>query len=255
MSNFGVPIIRRGGLDVATADAVRETGALLLVDKPLEWTSFDVVAKVRNTLRIKKVGHAGTLDPLATGLLILCLGKATKLADSVQAEEKEYTGRIRIGARTATDDSEGEETDIVPVDGISPEMIRNAAESFLGESEQIPPMFSARKVQGKRLYKLARQGKEIDRPAKTIRVTAFDIGEVKLPYVEFRIQCSKGTYIRSLARDLGSTLETGAYLAELRRTRSGAFHVDEAVRMDEILALSSARKSGPAPKDGDSGAA
>ena len=237
-SRFGVPVIRRGELasfDPAVAD---QTGALLIVDKPPDWTSFNVVAKVRNSLGIRKVGHAGTLDPLATGLLILCLGKGTKLADRVQAEEKEYTGTIRLGATTETEDAEGEERDIRPVDHLTPESIASAAASFLGESLQTPPMFSARKVQGKRLYKLARKGIEVERPAKPIIVREFEVTRVDLsadpPQADFRVVCSKGTYVRSLARDLGEQLDVGGYLIGLRRTRSGTFRVEEGVDIEEI---------------------
>ena len=233
-----VPVIHRGQLASFDPSSIVETGGLLLVDKPLEWTSFDVVAKVRNTLRIKKVGHAGTLDPLATGLLILCLGKATKLAENVQAERKEYTGTIRLGATTETEDAEGEEQNICAVNHLSDQEIKEEAASFLGESLQIPPMFSARKVGGKRLYKLARKGIEVERPAKPIIIEQFDIEQIDLagspPQITFRVVCSKGTYIRSLARDLGRRLEVGGYLTSLRRTRSGSFHVEEGVGIDEI---------------------
>lgn len=233
-SELGVPVLGRGDLAQFDAAAVGEKGALLLIDKPLNWTSFDVVAKTRRALGIKKVGHAGTLDPLATGLLILCLGKATKLAESVQATEKEYTGTIRLGATTRTEDAEGEEENLQPYDHLTAEEICAAAESFLGESLQLPPMFSARKVGGQRLYKLARQGKDVERPAKPITIREIEIGRVELPYADFRVVCSKGTYIRSLARDLGERLGTGAYLSALRRTRSGPFRVEEAACIEEV---------------------
>ncbi len=239
-----VPILGRGDLASFDADICRERGALLLIDKPLHWTSFDVVAKVRRTLGIKKVGHAGTLDPLATGLLILCLGKGTKLAEKVQATEKEYTGTIRFGATTPTEDAEGEEQNLQPYDHLTPDAIREAAESFLGESLQTPPMFSARKVGGKRLYKLARQGKEVERPAKPITIREIEIGKVELPYADFRVVCTKGTYIRSLARDIGERLGTGAYLAGLRRTRSGPFRVEDAAGMEEVASLQGPEQNG-----------
>ena len=233
-----LPVIRKGELSSFDTSIAAETGALLLVDKPLDWTSFNVVAKVRNVLGIRKVGHAGTLDPLATGLLILCLGKGTKLADQVQAEEKEYTGTIRLGATTETEDAEGEEQHICPVDHLDPEEITRVATTFLGESLQIPPMFSARKVGGKRLYKLARKGIEVERPAKLITISQFEITRIALgenpPQVDFRVVCSKGTYVRSLARDLGEKLGVGGYLTRLRRTRSGQFRVEEGVGIDEI---------------------
>ncbi len=237
MSEPRPPILRRGELADFNPVEIGPNGVVLLVDKPMEWTSFDVVAKVRGATRIRKVGHAGTLDPLATGLLILCLGKATKRAEEFQAEEKEYTGRIRLGATTETEDSEGEERDLTSVDHLTFEAIREAADRFLGESLQTPPMFSARKVNGKRLYKLARKGIEIDRPSKPITITSFEITGIDLPHVSFRITCSKGTYIRSIARDLGIELGVGGYLAELRRTRSGQFSVEEAISIEEIKAF------------------
>ncbi|MCB0714288.1 MAG: tRNA pseudouridine(55) synthase TruB [Ignavibacteriae bacterium] len=240
---YNLPIVGRGELASLDPAAIQQTGALLLVDKPLEWTSFNVVAKVRNTLGIKKVGHAGTLDPLATGLLILCLGKATKLADQVQAEEKEYTGTMRLGATTETEDAEGEEREIHSVEHLTPENIVTAAQTFVGESLQTPPMFSARKVQGKRLYKLARKGIEVERPSKPITIYEFEISRIDLstnpPQADFRVVCSKGTYIRSLARDLGEKLGVGGYLLGLRRTRSGEFRVEQGVKIGEIKEYSS----------------
>lgn len=229
-----VPIIRRGGLADWDRENLPESGAILLVDKPLTWTSFDVVAVTRRALGVKKVGHAGTLDPLATGLLILCLGRATRLADHFQAERKEYTGTIRLGATTPTEDAEGEEENVVPVDHLTPAMIADAVASFLGTSLQTPPMFSARKVEGKRLYKLARKGIEVDRPARPITIDAFEITRLALPHLDFRLVCSKGTYVRAIARDLGLRLGVGGYLAGLRRTKSGEFRVEEAASIEEI---------------------
>lgn len=228
------PIIRSGRFADFDPESIGPEGALLLVDKPLEWTSFDVVAKVRRATGIRKIGHAGTLDPLATGLLVVCIGRATKRADEFQAGEKEYTGRFHLGATTPTDDAEGEPEGVVPVDHLTPEEIDRAAESFLGESLQIPPMFSARKVGGKRLYKLARKGIEVERPARPVTIRSFEITSIDLPSVSFRIVCSRGTYIRSIARNLGERLGVGAYLAELRRIRSGEFSVDDAVTIEEL---------------------
>ena len=228
------PIIRSGRFADFDPTAIGPEGAVLLVDKPLEWTSFDVVAKVRRATGIRKVGHAGTLDPLATGLLVVCIGRATKRADEFQAGEKEYTGCFRLGATTRTDDAEGEPEGVLPVDHLTREEILRTAESFLGESLQIPPMFSARKVDGKRLYKLARKGIEVERPARPITVRTFEITAIDLPSISFRIVCSRGTYIRSIARDFGERLGVGAYLAELRRTRSGEFSVEEAISIDEL---------------------
>jgi tRNA pseudouridine55 synthase len=203
------------------------------------------VAKTRNLLRVKKVGHTGTLDPMATGLLIICLGKATKLADRIQAEEKEYTGTIRFGATTPTDDAESEENAQFPVDHLTAESIRSAAAGSIGESMQTPPIFSARKVDGQRLYKLARRGETEETvaiPAKLITVHTFDITGVDLPEARFDIVCSKGTYIRSLARDLGRKLDTGAYLTELRRVRSGLFLVEDAVTIHDLQQLAESRR-------------
>ncbi len=236
-----VPVLTQHSLhmyDAATLpDILSQSGVLILLDKPLGWTSFDVVAKTRNTLRIKKVGHTGTLDPMATGLLILCLGKATKLVEKIQAGEKEYIGALRLGATTPSDDAESEVNETFPTEHITEEDIRSAAAGFVGTSIQIPPMYSARKVDGQRLYKIARKGQVIDRPAREITVREFDITDIAMPDVRFRISCSRGTYIRSLARDMGTALNSGGYLTELRRTRSGEFHVDNAVTIDELVSF------------------
>lgn len=232
-------LLRTGRLHEFDPDVARERGIILLVDKPLDWTSFDVVAKCRNVFGVRKVGHAGTLDPLATGLLILCFGRATKRVEALQAEVKEYVGTIRLGATTETEDAEGEEQEVRTIEEIAekatPEMIEETAASFLGTSMQIPPMFSARKVKGKRLYKLAREGKTVERPPRPITIDSFAIERIDLPHIEVRIVCSKGTYIRSIARDFGSRLGLGGYLSGLRRTRSGEFRVEEGASIDEIL--------------------
>ena len=215
-------------------ELIAERGGIVLIDKPKDWTSFDVVAKTRGMFRTRKVGHTGTLDPMATGLLILCLGRATKLVDQIQAGEKEYTGTIRLGATTPTDDAESQESEQFPVDHITEEKLRAAAASFVGESMQVAPIYSARKVAGERLYKIARRGESVEIPAKPITVGEFAITEVALPDVGFRIVCSKGTYIRALARDLGRSLGSGGYLTELRRTRSGEYRVEQAFTIDEL---------------------
>ncbi len=232
-----VAVFSRLNLGEISPEVIAERGALLLVDKPSGWTSFDVVAKIRGMLRVKKVGHTGTLDPLATGLLILCLGKATKLADTIQAGEKEYTGTIRFGATTTTDDAEGEENEQFSIAHLTDRMIHESATGFVGESLQIPPMFSARKKDGQRLYKLARRGETVEVPPRLITIMEFSITEVNLPDAKFKVVCSKGTYIRSLARDMGEKMETGGYLTELRRTRSGSFSVADAVTMQELQQL------------------
>lgn len=209
-------------------------GGVLLVDKPQTWTSFDVVKKLRSTLRVKKVGHAGTLDPMATGLLILCSSTLTRRIDAFQALDKIYEGSLRLGAVTASYDAETEVFDHRPIDGIDEPGIRRATATFLGSIEQLPPMYSAVKVDGERLYKRARRGEDVARPPRSVRVDQFDILDVKLPDVRFRIQCSKGTYVRTLAHDLGQLLGCGAHLTALRRTAIGSFLVDEAWTIERI---------------------
>jgi tRNA pseudouridine55 synthase len=204
-------------------------GAVLLIDKDKAWTSFDVVAKVRGLTRIRKIGHAGTLDPLATGLLILCLGKFTKRINEFQDWNKRYTGVIKLGSTTKTDDSEGEEENITDVSGLKAEDIEIAIKSFEGIISQIPPKFSAKKVDGQRLYMLAR--KNIDVEIKPVDVTVYkiDIIDISLPFVSIDVLCAKGTYIRSLARDIGAKLGVGGHLSALRRTDIGEFSVNDAL--------------------------
>jgi len=213
-------------------------GEVLLIDKPLKWTSFDVVNKVRNALKKKygkiKVGHAGTLDPLATGLLIVCTGKFTKRVDEYQAQEKEYTGTIRLGATTPTLDAEMEPDELFPTAHITVEMVHEAVKQFIGEIDQMPPMYSALKVGGETAYKAARAGREVELKSRKVTVTEFELTDVTLPEVSFRIVCSKGTYIRSLARDLGTALESGGYLTSLRRTRIGDFRIEDAWELQKL---------------------
>jgi tRNA pseudouridine55 synthase len=215
-------------------DYTSPEGHVLLVDKPLEWTSFDVVKKLKYALNLKKVGHAGTLDPLATGLLILCSGKKTKEIEKYQGQDKEYTGTIVIGQTTASFDLETEPTKPVDIGHITYEQIFNVAASFLGISEQTPPIFSAVKVDGKRAYNEARKGKDFKLKSRPIRIEEFEITRIDLPKVEFRVVCSKGTYIRSLANDFGEKLAVGGYLSALRRTKIGDFTVDEAKTIKEL---------------------
>ncbi len=212
-----------------------EEGRVLLIDKPLEWTSFDVVNKLRNQLRIKKVGHAGTLDPLATGLLIICTGKFTKRINEYMAQEKEYTGSFTLGATTPTYDLESEPVDHKPVDGITLDQLKEATIPFTGAIQQVPPAHSAIKINGKRVYELARQGKEVKLEPRAVTIHEFEITAMHLPLVEFRVVCSTGTYIRSLANDFGQALGTGAYLSSLCRTRIGTFHLREASSMEQAL--------------------
>lgn len=214
-----------------------ENGELLLVDKPLTWTSFDVVGKIRNSIRIKKikVGHAGTLDPLATGLLIVCTGKLTKKVDEYLAEEKEYTGTITLGATTPSYDLETEINEHFSVEHINKEMIIEAANSFIGEIEQVSPAYSALKIDGERAYHKARRGEEVKIKSRKVSISAFDITAIDMPILTFRIVCSKGTYIRSIAHDIGKKLKTGAHLSSLRRTRSGNFKIEEAWNLDDLI--------------------
>jgi len=213
-----------------------EAGQMLLVDKALEWTSFDVVQKLRNIIRIKKIGHAGTLDPLATGLLIICTGKFTKKINEYMAKEKEYTGSFTLGAVTPTYDLESGPLDLKPTDAITEEQIHNATKPFIGDIQQLPPAHSAIKVDGKRLYELARAGKEVKREPRVVSIKEFTIEKIEMPKVYFRVVCGTGTYIRSLANDFGETLGCGAYLSSLRRTRIGEFTVDDALTIDDIRA-------------------
>jgi len=209
-------------------------GKVLLIDKPLHWTSFDVVRKLRGMLQIKKIGHAGTLDPLATGLLIVCTGKFTKKINEYMAQEKEYTGSFTLGAVTPTYDLESEPEQMKDFSFVTDELLHNTTKQFIGEIDQIPPIFSAIKKEGVALYELARRGDAVDLQPRKIIISSFEITEVQLPAVKFRVVCSTGTYIRSLAHDFGASLGCGAYLSSLCRTRIGEFKLNEAVGMDEF---------------------
>ncbi len=209
---------------------------MLLIDKPLTWTSFDVVKKVRGAVRIKKVGHAGTLDPLATGLLIVCTGKQTKQIDHYQGQEKEYTGEITLGSTTPSYDLETEPENFLPTEHLTEQEILEAAKKFVGQIEQIPPVFSALKVDGKRAYKQARAGKEVKMKVRTVQIRQFEVTDIQLPKVSFKVVCSKGTYIRSLAHDFGASLAVGGHLSALRRTAIGEFRVEDAWDLHELIA-------------------
>ncbi|NCD71598.1 tRNA pseudouridine(55) synthase TruB [Mucilaginibacter agri] len=212
-------------------------GQLLLINKPYSWTSFDVVGKIRNSFKpLKlKVGHAGTLDPLATGLLIVCTGKMTKQIDTFQAEEKEYTGTLVLGATTPSYDMETEVDETFDISHITETDIYNATRQFTGEIQQYPPAHSAIKVDGERLYEKARRGEDVELKARTVTITEFEITAINLPEVEFRVVCSKGTYIRSLVYDFGRSLNNGAYMSKLRRTRSGNFKIEDAFEVMELV--------------------
>lgn len=211
-----------------------EQGQVLLIDKPLRWTSFDVVQKLRNIIKIKKIGHAGTLDPLATGLLIICTGKFTKKINEYMAQEKEYTGSITIGSTTPTYDLESEPENSKPFEHITEELIRETTKKFIGEIEQVPPAHSAIKIGGKRVYELARQGKEVKMEPRKITIKEFVIENIELPKIYFKVVCTTGTYIRSLAFDFGVALGCGAHLSSLCRTRIGQFLNSEAMSIDDF---------------------
>ncbi len=223
---------------VKTTTEEFQEGQVILIDKPLEWTSFQVVNKIRWLIRKKfglkkiKVGHAGTLDPLATGLLIICTGKFTKKIDTFQAQEKEYTGTFTLGATTPSYDLETEVDKTFDMSTISSEEITEAAKKFVGTIRQQPPVFSALKKEGKRLYEFARKGEDVEIPFREVTISEFEITRIDLPRVDFRVVCSKGTYIRSLAHDFGKSLQNGAHLSSLRRTRIGDFSVATAVEMN-----------------------
>ncbi|MEZ0539690.1 tRNA pseudouridine(55) synthase TruB [Fibrella arboris] len=217
-----------------------DPGQLILIDKPREWTSFDVVNKIRRACKIKKIGHAGTLDPLATGLLILCTGKMTKQIDSYQAQEKEYTGTLVLGKTTPSVDLETDFDGEFDTSGITHEQVRAAAAQLTGEIQQIPPIYSAIRVNGERLYERARRGETADQveggiKSRTVTVSTFNVMTNDFPVIDFRIVCSKGTYIRSLVRDLGLLLHNGAYMSVLRRTRIGEFDVKEAYTVEGFI--------------------
>lgn len=216
-------------------------GSTILVDKPYKWTSFDVVNKLRWHLRKKlgvkklKVGHAGTLDPLATGLLVICIGKHTKRINDFINEQKEYTGTILLGKTTPSYDLETEYDQEFDVSGVTKEDINKVAESFLGEQDQVPPIFSAKQVDGKRAYEHARKGKEVELKPNRITIHTFEVDSSSFPEIEFRVVCSKGTYIRSIASDFGKRLNAGATLIELRRTKSGEFDINDSKLVEEWI--------------------
>lgn len=210
-------------------------GEVFLINKPYQWTSFDVVKKVRNALKIKKVGHAGTLDPLATGLLIVCAGKKTKSIESYMAQEKEYTGVFILGKTTESFDLEKEIIEVADPSHLNLEDVESAIKQLTGNILQIPPMHSAIKVDGKRVYESARRGEEVKMDPRPVTVSEFEVVKFENPEVHFRIVCSKGTYIRSLARDLGGILKTGAYMSSLTRTRIGEFKLEDAFELMNLV--------------------
>ena len=210
-------------------------GQTLLIDKDLEWTSFDVVKKIKFLIKCKKVGHAGTLDPLATGLLVLCTGKNTKKINDIQNQNKEYTGEFTLGKTTPSHDLETEFIESNDLDGVTEEKINDLRKNFIGEQFQRPPRFSAVKVKGKRAYQFARKNETIEIKEKKINIHEFKISEINLPNISFMISCTKGTYIRSIARDFGKALGCGAVLTKLRRTKIGEFDVKDAFKIDDFV--------------------
>jgi tRNA pseudouridine55 synthase len=221
---------------LATAPT-KELDGILLVDKPTDHTSHDVVARLRGKLRMKRIGHAGTLDPMATGLLIILVGKATSASQYLMSLDKEYEGTVEFGKVTNTQDAEGEVMETRPVPALTEADVKAAIQGFLGDQYQLPPMFSAVKIDGVPLYKSARKGEDVEREPRFIRVASWDITGFALPRFDFRLRCTKGTYVRTLAHDLGQKLGCGAHLAALRRTATEKFSVTQALTMDQIQAM------------------
>ncbi len=214
---------------------IQDEGNLFLIDKPLKWTSFDVVKKIKRTYQLKKVGHAGTLDPLATGLLIICSGKMTKQIESYMGLEKEYNGTMVIGKTTPSIDLETAFDSENSWQHITPGICQEIAGNFIGEIMQVPPIYSAIKIDGKRAYEYARKGNKAKINPRLVFIDTFELLKINLPKIEFRVICSKGTYIRSLVSDFGKKLNTGAYLSDLRRTRIGEYSVNDAMKIDQII--------------------
>ena len=215
-------------------------GYVALIDKPYEWTSADVVRKIKFQLRKCgfpkiKIGHAGTLDPLATGVLLVCIGRATKSVEALQAEEKEYVAELQLGATTPSGDMEHEVDATYPTEHITREAVEEALRSLCGEREQLPPLYSAKKVQGVRAYEFARAGEEIELKKARITIYEMELMEFDMPRIKIRVRCSKGTYIRSLAFEIGEALQSGAYLSSLRRTRSGGYRVEDGHTLDDFM--------------------
>ncbi|WP_269537924.1 tRNA pseudouridine(55) synthase TruB [Cerasicoccus fimbriatus] len=219
------------------SQSTNEFEGVLLIDKPVGCTSHDVVDRVRRKLKMKKVGHAGTLDPNATGLLIILVGKATKVSQYLMSLDKEYTGVMKLGEITNTYDCEGEVMETRDVPELSSEQVNDVFGEFLGDQYQTPPMFSAKKIDGVPLYKLARKGKEVEREPRFIRISHLDVTEIALPEITFDVACSKGTYIRTLAHDIGEKLGCGAHLKELRRTLSGSFTIAQCTALEKFEEL------------------
>lgn len=226
-------------MDINNINTLKE-GSVFLIDKPYTWTSFNVVGKFKVLIRRAtgdktiKVGHAGTLDPLATGLLVVCTGKATKRVNELMAQRKEYLATIKIGETTPSFDLETKPDKQYPTEHITPELIRDVVNGFIGPQEQIPPLFSAKFIDGKRAYEFARKGVDMELKPSSIEIYGMEVVKFEMPFLELNISCSKGTYIRSIARDIGTALNSGAHLVQLRRTASGDFKIDDALTIEEI---------------------
>jgi len=216
----------------------KELDGVLLVDKPRDHTSHDVIARLRGKLRMRKIGHAGTLDPMATGLLVVLVGRATRVSQYIISLDKEYEGTIELGKTTDSQDADGQTMETRPVPALTEDEVRAAMQGFLGDQYQTPPMFSAIKIDGVPLYKRARRGEDVEREPRFIRVMSWDLLRFESPRIDFRMRCTKGTYVRTLANDLGNKLGCGAHLCALRRTATDKLNVSQALTMDEIERLS-----------------
>jgi len=216
----------------------KELEGVLLVDKPTDHTSHDVIARLRGILKMRRIGHAGTLDPMATGVLVVLLGKATKASQYLMSLDKEYTGTIKLGSVTNTQDAEGEVLETRPVPPLTEAEVKATMATFVGDQYQLPPMFSAIKIDGVPLYKQARKGEEVEREPRFIRVSSFDMTRFASPEIDFVLRCTKGTYVRTVAHDLGQKIGCGAHLSSLRRTATGKFTVDQCLTIEQIQALS-----------------
>lgn len=215
----------------------KELDGVLLVDKPADHTSHDVIARLRGKLKMKRIGHAGTLDPMATGVLVVLVGKATRASQYLMSVDKEYSGTIKLGQVTNTQDAEGEILETRPVPPLGEAELRAAMQGFVGDQYQTPPMYSAIKIDGVPLYKMARKGEEVEREPRFIRIASFDLTRFAIPELDFVLRCSKGTYVRTVAHDLGAKLGCGAHLSALRRTATGKFNITQCLTLDQIQAL------------------
>jgi tRNA pseudouridine55 synthase len=215
----------------------KELDGVLLVDKPTDHTSHDVIARLRGKLKMKRIGHAGTLDPMATGVLVVLVGKATRASQYLMSLDKEYTGTVKLGQVTNTQDAEGEVLETRPVPPLTEDEVRAAMKTFVGDQYQTPPMFSAIKIDGVPLYKMARKGEDVEREPRFVRVSSFELTRFALPELDFVLRCSKGTYVRTIAHDLGAKIGCGGHISALRRTATGKFAIAQCLTLDQIQAM------------------